>query len=169
MEDLPVPKAAGTLIPKPHVVDIPVPTSPAVTPADLARLAAAFSRDAAMQSRPASTGRGWEARFAEHDDLPRLRDLSTARQASEDNEQDAIETISNPVDVGERFGRRWAKRATRDQRDRLLELQPSAPRYLDGELLRYAESLGIKTWEDQAAKFAVREGFWDSIASPEPD
>jgi hypothetical protein len=122
-----------------------------------------------MQPRSASTGRGWEARFIEHEDLPRLRELSAARQAWEDNEQDAIETTSNPVDVGERFGRRWAKRATREQRDRLLGLQPSAPRHLDGELLRYAESLGIETWEDQAAKFAVREGFWDSIASAEPD
>ena len=106
LEDLPVPKAAGKLTPKPHVVDIPVPTSPAATPADLARLAAAFGRDSAMQPRPASTGRGWEARFVEHEDLPRLRDLSSARQAWEDNEQDAIETTSNPVDVGERFGRR---------------------------------------------------------------
>ena len=169
LENIPAPGPAGTLIPRPHVGKIPAKTPPTATPADLARLAAAYGRDSTAQPRPASPGRGWEARFAEHDDLPRLRDLSTARQAWEDNEQDAIETTSNPVDVGERFGRRWAKRATREQRDRLLDLQPSAPRYLDGELLRYAESLGIETWEDQAAKFAVREGFWDSIASAEPD
>ena len=140
----------------------PPQASAAATPADLARLAAAYGKNPTTAARPAPTGRGWEVRPAEHD-VPRLRDLTNSRQTWEDNEQDAIDTTSNPAGVGGRFGARWVSRATREQRAALLELHPFTPRHLDGELLRYAEHTGIDTWEDDVAKRAVRDGFWDSL------
>lgn len=133
------------------------------TPADLARLAAKFGSHTATPGPPVHTDRGWEVRPAEHEEVPRLRALTTARQTWLDNEQDAIDTTSNPADVGARFGARWASRATREQRASLLDQRPSTPRHLDGELLKYAERAGIETWEDEVAKFAVRSGFWDSV------
>lgn len=147
--------AAGPLVGTP-------PPSPTVSPADLARLAATLGRG----RPPEQGGRGWEVRSAEHEDIPRLRDLTNARQTWLDNEQDATETTTNPADVGARFGARWAARAAPKQLAALLELRPQAPRYLDGELLRYAERLGIETWEDEVAKLAVRDGFWEAVASP---
>lgn len=141
---------------------------PVATPADLARLAAAFSKDATLPTRPAEGHRGWTAQWAEHDDdLPRLRDLTSARQAWLDNEQDATETTSNPFDVGARFGGRWASRANVQHRAALLERRPHTPRRLDAEMLKYAERAGIDTWEDEVAKFAVRDGFWDAIGADE--
>ena len=137
--------------------------STAATPADLARLAAAYGKDSATAARHALPSRGREIRPAEHHNVPRLRELTNSRQTWEDNEQDAIDTTANPTGVGARFGARWLARATREQRDALLELHPFAPRHLDGELLRYAEQAGIDTWEDEVAKCAVRAGFWDSL------
>jgi hypothetical protein len=55
---------------------------------------------------------------------------------------------------------------TRAQREALLDKQKTPP-YLDGELLRYAERSGINTWEDEPAKLAVHEGFWESIEACE--
>jgi hypothetical protein len=46
----------------------------------------------------------------------------------------------------------------------LIAVRPRAPRHLDGELLRYAEGFGVETWDDEAAKNAVRSAFWLSIA-----
>lgn len=156
-------------ISSPPVREAPAQT-PLATPTDLARLAAASNKDSPTQARPAEAGRGWEVRSAEHDeDLPRLKDLTSGRQTWLDNEQDATETTSNPFDVGARFGGRWASRASAEQRAELLKLCPQAPRRLDGELLKYAERAGIDTWEDEAAKFAVRDGFWHAIAAAEPD
>jgi hypothetical protein len=106
---------------------------------------------------------------AEHEDIPRLRDLSSARQKWQDNEQDATETTSSPVDVGARFGQRWASRATSEQRVALLSKRPFGPAYLDGEMLRYAERVGIETWDDEPAKLAVRDGFWEAVAAHEPN
>lgn len=138
------------------------PPSPTVSPADIARLAATLRHG----GPPEQEGRRWEVRSAGHEDIPRLRDLTTARQTWLDNEQDATETTTNPADVGARFGVRWAARAAPTQLAALLELRPHAPKYLDGELLRYAERSGIDTWEDEVAKLAVRDGFWEAVASP---
>ena len=129
------------------LVGTPAP-SPTVSPADLARLAATLGRG----GRPEQGGRGWEVRSAEHEDIPRLRDLTTARQTWLDNEQDATETTTNPAEVGARFGARWAARAAPEQHAALLKLRPQAPRYLDGELLGYAHRSGIDTWEDEVPR-----------------
>lgn len=147
----------------PSATDTPS-RAPAASPADLARLVAAYDKNSTGTPVPAALGRGWDVRPAEHDDTPRLRDLTTARQKWLDNEQDATETTSDPVEVGARFGTRWASRANPEQRAALLEKRPYAPRHVDGELLRYAARVGIDTWEDEAAKFAVRGGFWEAIA-----
>lgn len=168
--------AVGVALAEPAVespaVAQPLPTSAmpvrpptAATPADLARLAATYGKNATATPRPPAGGRGWQVRPAEHEDVPRLRDLTTARMAWQDNEQDATETTSNPAEVGARFGTRWGSRATPEQRVALLEQRPYAPRHVDGELLRYAERVGIDTWDDEAAKLAVRDGFWEAVAS----
>lgn len=151
----------------PHlpINDVPSPRPSAASPADLARLVATYDKNAPATARPAVAGHDWEARSAEREDVPRLRDLTTARQKWLDNEQDATEATSNPAEVGARFGTRWASRATPDQRAALLEQRPYAPRHVDGELLRYAERVGIDTWEDESAKFAARDGFWKAIAA----
>ena len=70
-----------------------------------------------------------------------------------------------PVELGSIFANRWAERALPEQLEALLASKPRAPRYLDGELLRYAEKLGVDTWENDAAKHAVRAGFWEAITA----
>jgi hypothetical protein len=132
------------------------------SPADLARLAAAFKDG---HRTPASVARPWESRPSEHYDIPRLRDISSSRQTWQDNEQDATSATSDPAEAGERFGSRWAARATPEARALLLAERPFAPRHLDGELLRYAEKMGIETWDDEPAKFAVRDAFWEAVAA----
>lgn len=144
------------------------PQPPVPSPAHLARLAAAYSKDPALRPRPVETGRGWDTLALEHEDVPRLRDLTDARQTWLDNEQDVTETTSNPAEVGQRFGGRWLARASAEQRAALIRLRPMAPRHLDGELLRYADRLGIDTWEDEVAKFALRDGFWEAVAADQP-
>lgn len=133
------------------------------TPADLARLAEQYSKERpAVRSVDASQG-GWQVHRDDHDDAPRLRELTNARESWQDNEQDATEATTNPAEVGERFGTRWGSRANADAREALLARHPMLPRHLDGELLRYAEKMGVDTWEDEAAKFAVRAGFWEAL------
>lgn len=152
----------------PAAATVHAPTKP--TPADFARLTAAYGKESiGPPAGTAPASRGWEVKYAEPDNVPRLRDLTNARQAWQDNEQDATDATSNPAEVGARFGVRWVSRATREQRAALLELRPNAPRRLDGELLRHAEGVGIDTWDDEAAKFAVRNGFWEAVAFHEPN
>ncbi len=144
------------------------PVAPArsgATPEDLARLATAYSggRPPAQHASPAGE-RGW-AVISDPPaySVPRLRDLTSARQAWQDNEEDATLATDDPAAVGGRFGRRWYARADEAKLEMLLADRPTLPRYLDGELLRYAERLGIDTWDDDAAKHGVRAGFWHGI------
>jgi hypothetical protein len=88
--------------------------------------------------------------------LPRLLQLSTYRQKAQDSEEDATSVLATPELVGQRYGQRWAARATAEQRDSLLGFRPGLPRPIDGELLHYAFNQGIDTWENMAAKLAVR-------------
>lgn len=144
-----------------------LPEAPPVghaSPADLARLAEAY-RDG---HRAAAPVRPWEPRAEEYE-IPRLRDVSTSRQKWQDNEQDATTATGDPAEAGARFGRRWAERATAEARALLLAERPIAPRHLDGELLRYAEKMGIETWDDEAAKFAVRDAFWEAVGQDPGD
>lgn len=132
------------------------------SPEDLAELLVAFEKGG---PRPAAgSERGWTVTEATQDDIPRLRDITTSAQAWRDNEDDATTPGRTPDDLGSNFGGRWAARASSDQLAALLALRPRAPRHLDGEMLRYANSLGVDTWEDEAAKSAVREAFWRAVA-----
>jgi uncharacterized LabA/DUF88 family protein len=130
-----------------------------VTPADLARLAASFARNGPAPL-PLET---LTALDGQH--LPLLRTLTSGRDTWADNEQDVTDASGSPQQVGARFGQRWARRATAEQRADLLQLRPYAPKHLDGEMLRYAERWGVETWEDEPAKLAVRAGFWDAVAA----
>jgi uncharacterized LabA/DUF88 family protein len=120
------------------------------SPADLARLAGQHREEA--QPRPVA----YAPTAAREPILPRLLQLSTNRQKEEDGEEDATAVLASPELVGQRFGQRWAARATAEQRDALLGYRPGLPRPIDGELLHYAFNQGIDTWEDMAAKLAVR-------------
>jgi hypothetical protein len=95
--------------------------------------------------------------------LPRLSELSDQRQKWEDNEEDATSDLVEPVEVGHRYGRRWAGRATPEQLEALLGQRPQLPRHLDGELLKFANTQGIDTWDDEAAKYAVRAAAWVAV------
>lgn len=141
-------------------------TRPTASPEDLSRLVATFDKRNSVPRVEES--RGWTVTEATHDEIPRLRDITTSAQAWRDNEEDATMPGRTPADVGKVFGARWASRAPPEQLDALLGLRPRAPRRLDGELLRYAESLGIDTWEDEAAKIAVRSAFWRAVQEEKP-
>ena len=137
------------------------------SPEDLARLLVAFEKGG--PSPAVETEHGWTVTEAAHDDVPRLRDITTSAQAWRDNEDDATTPGRTPDDLGSNFGARWAARASSDQLGALLVLRPRAPRQLDGEMLRYANSLGIDTWDDEAAKSAVRGAFWRAVAEHQQD
>lgn len=160
--------ASATLTDERAVVAFAAPPMGA-SPADLARLVAAYRKDSAGAPGSLPANRGWEVRLAEQEEVPRLRDLTTARHTWVDNEQDTTETTGNPAEVGARFGARWASRATAEQRAALIALRPQAPRHLDGELLRYAERVGIDTWEDEPAKFAGARWILGGSDGPKPD
>lgn len=138
----------------------------ATSPEDLARLVAAFDKSAPrVLDEPT---RGWTVTEADHADVPRLRDITDAAQAWKDNEEDAITPGRTPADLGAIFGSRWAARAHPHQLRALVALRPRAPRQVDGELLRYAERLGVDTWDDEAAKNTVRGAFWQAVVEWEP-
>jgi uncharacterized LabA/DUF88 family protein len=128
---------------------LPEPPVVLASPADLAGLARHFGDHGARLAPYAPTR-------ARDPAVPRLAELSTQRQKWQDNEEDATSELVNPDLIGSRFGRRWAARASSEQLDVLLAYGPQLPRHTDGELLHYANNQGIDTWEDEAAKFAVR-------------
>lgn len=138
------------------IVDEPALSAAArqVTPADVARMASHINEHGADSSQ--------QTQCSERH-IPRLRDLSAPREKWQDNEDDATAGPLTAVEIGARYGRRWASRATDDDRAALLALRPLLPRELDGEILKYASGLGIETWEDEAAKFAVRASVWNAI------
>jgi uncharacterized LabA/DUF88 family protein len=146
--------------PRPHMPPRQVPT-----PQDLARLSAAYSGGRPPAAAVTQAGeRGWVViPDPASEPVPRLRELTSSRQAWQDNEEDATLAADDPVAVGRRFGRRWSSRAGPAKLELLLTDRPILPRYLDGELLRYAERLGIDTWEDDDAKHGVRSGFWQGL------
>lgn len=128
---------------------------PAATPADIARLVT--PQHGLVTAAPA----GPEP--TEHAEVPRLRDLSDPRQKWQDNEDDTTAGPLTPADIGTRYGTRWTARATDNQRVALARCQPMLPRQVDGELLKYAQGLGVDTWEDEPAKIAVRAAVWEQI------
>lgn len=135
------------------------------SPEDLARLPTTYgSRHPPASGETPAGERGWTITPDSTDNsAPRLRELSTSRQAWQDNEEDATLATDDPTVIGARFGRRWSARASEEHVSALVADRPILPRHLDGELLRYAERLGIDTWEDEDAKHQVRGGFWHGV------
>jgi uncharacterized LabA/DUF88 family protein len=138
------------------------------SPQDLERLAEAFARDGARTAEErlvTTTPKGWGVTPAEHHDIPRLREITTSALEWRDNEEDATTPGRTPQEIGYTFGTRWIARAFGSQIASLVDRRPRAPNYLDGEFLRYAEGLGVDTWENESAKHAVRAGFWTAVDS----
>lgn len=133
----------------------PVRTEPLATDEDLQRLVESFGRD----TREETQDRGVSVQSA-RELVPRLQELTSQAQAWRDNEEDATSPARTPAEIGAAFGARWVARASHASLRALLELEPKAPNYLDGELLRHAERQGVDTWDDEPAKHQVRNGFW---------
>jgi uncharacterized LabA/DUF88 family protein len=153
--------ADDVAVPVPDRESAPTPTA---SREELEHLAATFGRGA--PGRGVDGQRTWTVTEASHDEVPRLREITSPAAAWRDNEENATTPVRSAAALGETFGARWTSRATSEQRSWLIALRPRAPRHLDGELLRFAESLGVDTWEDEAAKQAVRAGFWRSVTAP---
>jgi uncharacterized LabA/DUF88 family protein len=151
-----------------HPLDDHDDTAPSLsgTPAELARLhhpphpAGPISGRSATRPSPSLPAPARQ--------LPRLRELTTPAQAWQDNEADALAATGDPVQTGATFGERWASRATRSQYQELLAQRPMLPNRIDGELLRYADRLGMDTRENELAKHIVRDSFWDGMLSATP-
>lgn len=141
---------------KPATTAVPADGAPHITatPADIARLTSHFNHGASAQV----TVNRHDSTF-----IPRLRDLSEPRQQWQDTEDDNAAGALTARDIGARYGHRWASRATAAQRAALLADHPILPRQLDGEVLKYANDMGIDTWEDEPAKHAVRGAVWEAI------
>src|SRR5699024_6186326 len=95
--------------------------------------------------------------------FPRLYEITSRAQEWRDNEEDATSVVGEPYEVGYVYGTRWSHRVRREQHDALAEDRPQIPRHVDGDLLRYAERVGVDTWENEEAKRAVRHGFWKAV------
>lgn len=95
--------------------------------------------------------------------FPRLYEITSRAQEWRDNEDDATTVVGEPYEVGYVYGTRWSHRVRRVQHDALAEDRPQIPRHVDGDLLRYAERIGVDTWENEEAKRAVRHGFWRAV------
>lgn len=94
--------------------------------------------------------------------LPTLAGLTTPQQEWADNEEETGAVV-DPEAVGLRYGRRWAARVGGQHRRTLLAGHPVLPRNIDAELLRFAYTRGIDTWDDDTAKFAVRAAVWRAV------
>lgn len=95
--------------------------------------------------------------------FPRLYEITSRAQEWRDNEDDATTVVGEPYEVGYVYGTRWSNRVRRVQHNALAEDRPQIPRHVDGDLLRYAERIGVDTWENEEAKRAVRHGFWKAV------
>lgn len=92
----------------------------------------------------------------------RLSDLTTQAEQFADAAEDT--GIAYDADgVGRAYARRWLSRATSEAAALLAGEHPAIPRAIDAELLRYAVARGVDTWSSEAAKVAVRHGFWSAV------
>lgn len=92
-----------------------------------------------------------------------LAELSTQRQKWKDNEEDSTSQLSQPYDVGRRFGARWASRASAHMLEAARANRPVLPPALDRELLKFAVARGVDTWDDDENRHAVRAGTWRAL------
>ncbi len=121
---------------------------------------------AGMVTSTHPSGRGPALESATGSDaIPTLAEVTTQPEVWRDNEEDTTVVLADPEAVGERYGRRWVARASASHRRALLALYPKLPRGMDGEVLRFAFTRGIDTWEDESAKFAIRAAVWRAVGA----
>lgn len=93
----------------------------------------------------------------------RLSDLSTRDERARDAEEDARHDGDDAFAIGRTYGARWRRRATQEAIERVVHRFPGVPKLIDAELLRYADSRGVDTWNAESVKHAVRDGFWAAL------
>jgi uncharacterized LabA/DUF88 family protein len=100
--------------------------------------------------------------------FPKLWQVTSPTQRILDAEENRSMAKAEPIDVGRAYVARWMARATEGERRRLTEWTASwswVPHDLDPDLLRFANDLGIDTWdaELEPIKHELRAGFLDEL------
>jgi len=100
--------------------------------------------------------------------FPKLWQVTSPTQRFMDAEENKSMGRAEPIDVGRAYVERWMARATEAERRRLTEWTATwtwVPHDLDPDLLRFANDLGIDTWEAELEpiKHELRAGFLDGL------
>ncbi|NUP54096.1 MAG: NYN domain-containing protein [Catenulispora sp.] len=100
--------------------------------------------------------------------FPKLWQVTSPTQRFLDAEENKSMGRAEPIDVGRAYVKRWMARATDAERRRLTEWTATwtwVPHDLDPDLLRFANDLGIDTWEAELEpiKHELRAGFLDGL------
>jgi uncharacterized LabA/DUF88 family protein len=100
--------------------------------------------------------------------FPKLWQVTSPTQRFLDAEENKNMARAEPIDVGRAYVARWMARATETERRRLTEWTANwswVPHDLDPDLLRFANDLGIDTWdaELEPIKHELRAGFLDEL------
>jgi uncharacterized LabA/DUF88 family protein len=100
--------------------------------------------------------------------FPKLWQVTSPTQRFLDAEENKNMARAEPIDVGRAYVARWMARATETERRRLAEWTANwswVPHDLDPDLLRFANDLGIDTWdaELEPIKHELRAGFLDEM------
>ncbi len=100
--------------------------------------------------------------------FPKLWQVTSPTQRFLDAEENKSMGRAEPIDVGRAYVARWMARATEAERRRLLDWTATwtwVPHDLDPDLLRFANDLGIDTWEAELEpiKHELRAGFLDGL------
>ena len=100
--------------------------------------------------------------------FPKLWQVTSPTQRFLDAEENKNMGRAEPIDVGRAYVKRWMARATESERRRLTEWTATwtwVPHDLDPDLLRFANDLGIDTWEAELEpiKHELRAGFLDGL------
>ena len=100
--------------------------------------------------------------------FPKLWQVTSPTQRFLDAEENKSFGRAEPIDVGRAYVARWMARATEAERRRLTDWTATwtwVPHDLDPDLLRFANDLGIDTWEAELEpiKHELRAGFLDGL------
>ena len=100
--------------------------------------------------------------------FPKLWQVTSPTQRFLDAEENKSFGRADPIDVGRAYVARWMARATEAERRRLTDWTATwtwVPHDLDPDLLRFANDLGIDTWEAELEpiKHELRAGFLDGL------
>ena len=100
--------------------------------------------------------------------FPKLWQVTSPTQRFLDAEENKSMGRADPIDVGRAYVARWMARATEAERRRLTDWTATwtwVPHDLDPDLLRFANDLGIDTWEAELEpiKHELRAGFLDGL------